>query len=299
MEGAFWGGWEEEAEDVGEAGGPGGFVVEGVGDAEVGEVDGGTGDAAGGFAPATLEEAAVEEVGVAEMAEAFGGTHVEPDAEVGFGTGASDAVEDGSLVPPDAGGEDGDFAEDVGVVEGDGEGDEGAEGGATDGGVGWVGEGAEGLVDEGLEFVDEEAAVAATVSSVTARVAGVGVFCHPPNAGVVDADEDDGFDLVGAGEGVGCGVGLPGAVRDEGGSAVNEVLAVVEIEDGEAAKGLGEVGLGEIDEDVATGGEEAGAEVAEEEETGVLVERTGLVGSGRERCEGAIGVEGFGIDGQG
>ena len=32
-------GWrEEKAEDVGEAGGPGGFVVEGVGDAEVVEV---------------------------------------------------------------------------------------------------------------------------------------------------------------------------------------------------------------------------------------------------------------------
>lgn len=270
--------------------------MEGVGDAEVVEVDGGAGDAADGLAPATLEEAAVEEVGIAEVAEAFGGSHVEPDAEVGFGAGTSDAVEDGSAVPPDAGGEDGDFAEDVGVVEGDGEGDEATEGGASDGGVGGVGEGAEGVVDEGLELVDEEAAVAATVTSVTARVAGMGVFCHPPNAGVVDADEEDGFDLVGAGEGVGGGIGLPGAVRDEGGSAVDEVLAVVEIEDGEAAKGLGEVGLGEVDDDVSTGGEEAGAEVAEEEETRVLVERTGLVGSGREGMEGAGG---FGIDGQG
>ncbi len=241
----------------------------------------------------------MEEVGVAEVAEAFGGTHVEPDAEGGFGAGTSDAVEDGSPIPPDAGGEDGDFAEDVGVVEGDGQGDEAAEGGATDGGVGGVGEGAEGLVDEGLELVDEETAVAATVSSVTARVAGMGVFCHPPNAGVVDADEDDGFDLVGAGEGIGCGVGLPGAVRDEGGSAVDEVLAVVEIEDGKAAMGFGEVGLGEIDDDVATGGEEAGAEVVEAKETRVLVELAGLVGSGRERCEGVVRVEGVGIDGQG
>ena len=241
----------------------------------------------------------MEEVGIAEVAEAFGGTHVEPDAEVGFGAGTSDAVEDGSAIPPDAGGEDGDFAEDVGVVEGDGQGDEAAEGGAADGGVGGVGEGAEGLVDEGLELVDEEAAVAATVSSVTARIAGMGVFCHPPKAGVVDADEEDGLDLVGAGEGVGCGVGLPGAVRDEGGSAVDEVLAVLEIEDGEAAVGFGEVGVGEIDDDVSAGGEEAGAEVVEEEETRVLVERTGLVGSGRERLEGVVRVEGFGIDGQG
>lgn len=288
---------------MGEAGGPGGFVVEGVGDAEVVDVDGGTGDAADGFAPATLEEAAVEEVGVAEVAEAFGGSHVEPDAEVGFGAGTSDAVEDGSLIPPDAGGEDGDFGEDVGVVEGDGERDEAAEGGASDGGVGGVGEGAEGAVDEGLEFVDEEATVAGTVSSVTAGIAGVGVFCHPPNAGVVDADEDDGLDLVGAGEGVGCGVGLPGAVSDEGGSAIDEVLAVLEIEDGEAAGwlvrgGVGEIGFGKIDDDVATGREEAGAEVVEAKETRVVVEAAGLVLSGRERGEGVVGVECVRVDGQ-
>ena len=52
------------------------------------------------------------------MAEAFGGAHIEPDAEVGFGAGAADAMENGALIPPDAGGEDGDLAEDVGIVEG-------------------------------------------------------------------------------------------------------------------------------------------------------------------------------------
>ena len=59
-------------------------------------------------------------------------------------------MQDGALIPPDAGGEDGDFAEGVGVIECDGEGDEGAEGGASDGGVGGVGECAEGFVDEGF-----------------------------------------------------------------------------------------------------------------------------------------------------
>ena len=58
-------GGEEEAEDLGEAGGPGGLVVEGAGDAEVVKVDGCAGNPANGFAPAALEEAAVEEVGVA------------------------------------------------------------------------------------------------------------------------------------------------------------------------------------------------------------------------------------------
>jgi hypothetical protein len=291
-------GWEKEAEDLGEAGGPGGLVVEGVGNAEVVEVDGGAGDAAYGFAPAALEEAAVEEVGVAEVAEAFGGAHVEPDAEVGFGAGAADAVEDGALIPPDAGGEDGGFAEDVGVVEGYGEGDEAAEGRASDGGVGRVGEGAEGVVDEGLEFLDEETSVECAFAAAATGIAGVGVFCHPANAGVGDADEEDGFDFVGAGEGVGGDVGLPGAVRDEGGSVVDEVLAIVEIEDGEATLGIGEIGFGEVNDDVAAAGEEAGTEVLEAKETRVVVQIAGLVGAGRERLEGAVGAVGVRGEGQ-
>jgi hypothetical protein len=237
-------GWEEEEEDVGEAGGPGGLFVEGSGDAEVVEVggDGGGGVPGcfeGAVVPAALEETAVEEVGVAEVAEAFAHAHVEPDAEAGFGAGAADAMEDGALIPPDAGGEDGGFAEDVGVVECDGEGDEAAEGGASDGGVGWVGEGAEGLVDEGFELVDEEASVAGAFATAATGVAGVGVLGHAADAGVGDADEDEGFDFAGAGEGVGGGVGLPGAMGDERGAGVDEVLAILEIEDGEATLGVG------------------------------------------------------------
>ena len=72
---------EEEAEDAGEAGGPGGFFMEGAGDAEVMEVwrEGG-GVVPGGMeraiVPAALQETVIEEVGVAEMAKAFGHAHV-------------------------------------------------------------------------------------------------------------------------------------------------------------------------------------------------------------------------------
>ena len=142
------------------------------------------------------------------------------------------------LVPPDAGGHDGELAEDVGVVEAEGEGDEAAERGAAEGGVLRAGEGAEAAVDEGLELFDEEAAVAAAFAAAEADVAGGGVLGHAADAGVGDADEDDGLDEAFAGEGVGGGVGAPGAVDDVGGAAVEEVLAVVEVEDGEAAAGL-------------------------------------------------------------
>ena len=290
-------GREEEAEDLRKAGGPGGFVVEGVGDAEVGEVR--LGCLGGAVAPAALEEAAVEEVGVAEVAEAFGGSHVEPDAEAGFRTGSSYAVEDGALVPPHAGGEDGGLAEDVGVVEGDGEGDEASERRPSDGGVGGVREGAKGVVDEGLEFLDQETAVAAAVATAAAWIAGVGVLGHTANAGVVDADEEDGLDFTGAGEGVCGGVGLPGAVGNEGGAAVDEVLAVVQIEDGEAAGWGCEIRFGEVDNDVAAGREEARAEALQAQKTPVFVELAGLVFAGGERLEGVVGSLEFRIVEQG
>lgn len=121
MEGAG----DAEVEEVGAGGGGGAWGARALGFGEGGVV---LGFGRGAFAPAALEEAVVEEVGVAEVAEAFGCAHVEPDAEVGFGAGAADAVKDGALVPPDAGREDGGFAEDVGVVEGEGEGDEATEG---------------------------------------------------------------------------------------------------------------------------------------------------------------------------
>ena len=117
----------------------------------------------------------------------------------------------------------------------------------------------------------------------------MGVLGHTADAGVGDADEDDGFDFVGGGEGVGGGVDLPGAVGDEGGAGVDEVLAVVQIEDGEAAGGVGEIGFGEVDRDVAAAGEEAGAEVLQAEIARVFVERAGLVDAGGEGLE-CVGV---------
>lgn len=150
------------------------------------------------------------------------------------------------------------------------------------------------MVDEGFEFLDEEAAVAAAFAAAAPGIAGVGVLGHAADAGVGDADEDDGFDFVGAGEGVGSGVGLPGAMGDEGGAAVDEVLAVVEIEDGEAALGVGEIGFGEVGDDVAAVGEEAGAEVLQAEEARVVVELAGLVFAGREGREGVVGGVGVG-----
>jgi hypothetical protein len=101
----------------------------------------------------------MQEVGVAHVTQAFCGAHVQPDAQRRIGAGGANAVQDAALVPPDGGAHDGGFAEDFGVGEGDVEGDETAEGAASECGVGGVGEGAERGVDEGFELFDEEFAV--------------------------------------------------------------------------------------------------------------------------------------------
>ncbi len=229
-------GRKEEAENVVETTGPGVFAVDAARDALVGEVD--------VFAPASALEQTEKMVGVAKVLCSLAHAHVEPDAEVRASKGCLDKAENAAVVPPDGWGEHGDLAEDVGILEAEEERNESAEGGASDGSAGGAGLGAIGPVDLWLEFLDEETGVAAGFAPAEFEVAGGGVLGHAAEAGVGDADEDDGLDLAGLGEAVGSEVGLPGVAGDVGGEVVEEVLAVVEVEDGEAAVWIREVGLG-------------------------------------------------------
>ena len=176
--------------------------------------------------------------------------------------GVAEEGEDAAVVPPDGGAEDGEFAEDLRVLKAEVEGDEASERGAAEGGVVGTWEGAVGAIEEGFDLVDQEAAVSVAFAACHAEVAGGGVLRHAAEAGVGDADEDDGFDFVGGQEGVSGGMGPPGASGDVGEAAVEEVLAVVEVEDGEAAGGVFVVGGGKVDGDVRVfgDGEDGGVE---------------------------------------
>lgn len=246
----------------------------------------------------------MELVGVAQVLNAFGGAHVQPDAKVRARAGCGEQAKDAAVIPPEAGREDGEPAEDRGVDEAEVERDEATEGRAAEGGAGGFGLRAKGAVDERLELFDEEAAVAVAIASAQTGVAGGGVFGHPAETGVVDADEDEGFDLAVAGEAVGGGVGAPGVVGDVGGAAIKEVLAVVEVEDGEAAPGFGRVGFGQVDHDVAVVGKKARVEVPKDEEARVSVELVRGIGlvvgarGGLERREGTGGLR-FSVEGGG
>ncbi len=82
-------------------------------------------------------------------------------------------------------------------------------------------------VDEGLEVVDEQAAVPMAFAAATANVASRGVFRHASDASVGYTDEDDGFNLAGFCKRIGGGVSSPRAVGDEGGTTVDKVLTIM------------------------------------------------------------------------
>ena len=146
-------------------------------------------------------------------------------------------------------------------MEADGKGNQAGEGGTAESGVCGVGERAVIGVYLGFEVVDEEFCVEGALAAAELGVAVGGVLGHAAGSGVGDADEDDGFYQACGGEAVGGGVDLPGMAGEVGEARVDEVLAVVKIEDGEAAMGFGEVGFWQIDVEGAVVGQEAGVEV--------------------------------------
>lgn len=214
------------------------------------------------LAPAFALEQAEEVVGVAKVFCALGHAHVEPDAEIWPGEWSFYKAEDAAVVPPDRRGENGDFAENLRVFKAKEERDKTAEGGAADGGSGRAGLGAVDAIDLRFELFDEEAGVTPGFATAELEVAGGGVFGHAAEAGVGDADENDWLNFARFSEAVGGGVGAPGVAGNVGGEVVEEVLTVVEIEDGEAAVGIGEVGFWQINGDAAFEGigEDGGVE---------------------------------------
>jgi hypothetical protein len=91
--------------------GPGGFVVFGAFDAFVVEVL--------ALAPAFFQEEVAELFYVLDDAGAFARADVEPDAGAGVRVGSGGKAQDYALIPPDRGGERGNFAEGLRVFESD------------------------------------------------------------------------------------------------------------------------------------------------------------------------------------
>ncbi len=206
------------------------------------------------FLPAALDEQREEHIGVMEVPRAFGCAHVEPDRERRLGYGLPDKAKDAAAVPPQGGRDDGDLAKDAAVLEGKEEGDKAAERGSAKCGVGSGGGGAELAVNKRLKLFDEQRAIERSLAAAEAGVRGGGVLGHALEAGIGDADEDHRLNRTGLCQPIGGAVSAPSVAREVGGVPVEEVLTVVQVEDGKRALRLGEVSSGKIDGDGAAAG---------------------------------------------
>ena len=105
------GGWIQKLQEGAYALGPGGFVVFGAFYAFVVEVL--------TLAPAFFQEEVAELFYVGDDLGTFAGADVEPDAWAGMQVGSGGKAQDYALIPPDRGGERGNFAEGLRVFETD------------------------------------------------------------------------------------------------------------------------------------------------------------------------------------
>ena len=114
-----------------------------------------------------------------------------------------DGFENGALIPPDGGREDGEFAEDLGILHAEIDGEQAAERRAAETFIGGALGDAIARFDEGLERFDEQAAVFIGFAAAEFAVASGSVFGEALFAGVVDADDDERLDGALGDEGVG------------------------------------------------------------------------------------------------
>ncbi len=115
--------------------------------------------------------------------------------------------------------------------------------------------------DEGQQVLREEVAVLVGVSAAHLPVAGRRVFGEAVFAGVGDADHDEWLDLAGFDHGVGRLGNLPGSSRDERGSGIEEVLSVLQIQDGILAIGFFVIARRQIYRHIAVVRQEAAVEL--------------------------------------
>ena len=139
--------------------------------------------------------------------------------------------------------------------------------------------------DPGHEFFSEHLAIGDGLTAGEFCVGLWSVFGEAAVAGVVDADDDEGFNFAGFDGGVGVLLNLPGTTRDERGAWIKEVLAVLKVEDGVMTVGVLVVIGWEIEDDVAWIGEVGALELEVKAQAGVR------------GCEGRIRGNGWRVRG--
>ena len=116
------------------------------------------------------------------------------------------------------------------------------------------------ILDEGHDLLQEKFAVAVGAAAAELGNFAGGVFLDARFAGVVDADDDERLEGARLDQIISCAVDVP-VLPSEGGGAVEKILAVVEIEDWEAALWWFVVARWDVDDQVALIAQEARAEL--------------------------------------
>src|SRR5229473_1965910 len=211
-------------------------------------------------APAFFEEHVTELLDVLHDARAFARTNVQPDARAGLhDRGLSKTVDD-EMVPPDGRRERGDFSKNARMLEPQIKGDQAAQRRTADAGVLRAGERAVFAIDERLHFFNQKFCIAVGAAAAEFGNVGGSVFANA-RLRVVHPDDDQRRDRTRLNEVIRGLPNVPVLPGDEGGSAIEEILAVMKIEDGETAPGLVGVSGRRVNDEVALIAEKARAEL--------------------------------------
>jgi len=215
--------------------------------------------------PALTQQDIAQTAGVAHDAQrmtSFCGAGIEPDFRLDAIDGViADHAENYAVAPPDGGRENGQFSEDFRMAQTHIERYQAPERRPAHAGAFGSVQGAVLGVDEGFDLFDEHGGVEAGFAAVAAVcVGGRRVFVDAMSTGVVDADHDKRLDDALADHVFGDLIGMP-FLAAESGFGIEKILAIVQIENRIAARGVGRVVGRKIDDDVARGGEMARMEV--------------------------------------
>src|SRR5216683_1324600 len=164
------------------------------------------------------------------------------------------------MVPPHRRGERRNLPENVRMLEAEVEGNEAAQRGTADAGMLRAGERAVFAIYEGLHFFDEKFGIVVGAAATEFGDVSWSVFANA-RFGVVHADDDERGDHAGLNAMIGSLADMPVLPGDEGGCAVEKILAVMKIEDGKMARGQLSVSGRSVNDEVALIAEKARAEL--------------------------------------
>ena len=187
--------------------------------------------------PTAFQQPLVEQVGISKVPEPLGRTHIQPDAQVRASLpSVAQKGEDAPMIPPDRRAHDSKLAEDIRMLKPEIERDQPSQGGPAERCALRSRHRPVRAVDKRFEFVDQQASIRMALAAAGTEVARGRVLSHTPEPCVRNAHKDDGFDIPRPHHRIGRSMRAPGAPGNVREPPIEEVLAIVQVEDRKAAR---------------------------------------------------------------